>query len=118
MRERLFGEADQSCDCEGAAVLRTRSATCQSWKCLHPGTKSCIPFQIGEAESPLIRIREVAVLMSDSFLGIPDPGIWLAYLLCLAATALCVIYALARSRKADAEPPPSGAARAAREKKP
>jgi hypothetical protein len=43
--------------------------------------------------------------MACGVLGIPDPGIWLAYLLCLAATALCVIYGLVRGRKADVEPP-------------
>ena len=42
--------------------------------------------------------------MVASVLGIPDPGIWLAYLLCLAATALCVIYAAIRGRKRDVEP--------------
>jgi hypothetical protein len=54
--------------------------------------------------------------MAVGVLGIPDPGIWLAYLLCLAATALCVVYAFARGRKADAEPTPSDAAWAAHEK--
>jgi hypothetical protein len=43
--------------------------------------------------------------MARSVLGIPDPGIWLAYLLCLAATALCVIHGFVRGRKADVEPP-------------
>ncbi len=26
--------------------------------------------------------------------GIPDPGIWLAYLLCVASALLCVIYGI------------------------
>ena len=43
--------------------------------------------------------------MVGSVLGIPDPGIWLAYLLCLAATALCVIHGFVRGRKDDVEPP-------------
>jgi len=54
--------------------------------------------------------------MAVGLLGIPDPGIWLAYLLCLAATALCVIHGFVRGRKAGVEPPPSGAARAAHQK--
>lgn len=37
--------------------------------------------------------------MALSVLGIPDPWIWMAYLLCLAATALCVVYAAIRSLK-------------------
>lgn len=39
--------------------------------------------------------------MAIGVIGLPDPGIWLAYLLSLAATALCVIYALARGRADD-----------------
>jgi hypothetical protein len=39
--------------------------------------------------------------MTVGVLGIPDPGIWLAYLLCLAATALCVVHAFVRGRKSD-----------------
>jgi hypothetical protein len=54
--------------------------------------------------------------MARGVLGIPDPGIWLAYLLCLAATALCVIHAFVRGRKSDVEPPPFDAAWAAHEK--
>lgn len=27
-------------------------------------------------------------------LGIPDPQIWLVYLLCIGASALCVVYGL------------------------
>jgi hypothetical protein len=42
--------------------------------------------------------------MIASFLGIPDPWIWMAYLLCLAATALCVIHALVRGRQQDTGP--------------
>ncbi len=41
--------------------------------------------------------------MAVGVLGIPDPGIWLAYLLCLAATALCVIHAFLRGRKSHKE---------------
>jgi hypothetical protein len=48
--------------------------------------------------------------MSTGVLGIPDPGIWMAYLLCLAATALCVVHAFVKGRKADAEPTPADAA--------
>ena len=54
--------------------------------------------------------------MAVGLLGIPDPGIWLAYLLCLAATALCVVFAFACGRKDDAEPTPTDAAWAAHEK--
>lgn len=31
-------------------------------------------------------------------LGIPDPWIWMAYLLCLGATALCVVHAFLKGR--------------------
>lgn len=48
--------------------------------------------------------------MTSGFLGIPDPWIWLAYLLCLASTALCVIHAFLRGRKNEAEPTPADAA--------
>jgi hypothetical protein len=41
--------------------------------------------------------------MFADVIGIPDPWIWMAYLLCLAATALCVIYAAIRGRKRDGE---------------
>jgi hypothetical protein len=42
--------------------------------------------------------------MVASVIGIPDPWIWLAYLLCLAATILCVIFAAVRGRKYEAGP--------------
>ena len=46
--------------------------------------------------------------MTNGVLGIPDPWIWLAYLLCLASTVLCVVHAFIRGRKAaDAEPTPA-----------
>ena len=54
--------------------------------------------------------------MAIGVIGLPDPGIWLAYLLSLAATALCVIHALVRGRKADSEPTPVDAAWVAHEK--
>jgi len=54
--------------------------------------------------------------MSTGVLGIPDPGIWMAYLLCLAATALCVVYAFVKGRKAEVDATPADAAWAAREK--
>lgn len=37
-------------------------------------------------------------------LGIDDPYIWMAYLLCLASTALCVIYALIARRRGEVRP--------------
>ena len=55
--------------------------------------------------------------MGTGVLGIPDPGIWMAYLLCLAATALCVVHAFVKGRKADVEPTPADAAWVAGEKK-
>jgi hypothetical protein len=39
--------------------------------------------------------------MAIGVIGLPDPGIWLAYLLSLASTALCVVYALVRGRAGD-----------------
>ena len=54
--------------------------------------------------------------MAIGVIGLPDPGIWLAYLLSLAATALCVIHALVRGRKADNEPAQVDAAWVAHEK--
>jgi len=50
-------------------------------------------------------------------LGIPDPWIWMAYLLCLAATVLCVIHGFVRGRSAEAGPaPPADAVWAEHEK--
>jgi len=34
-------------------------------------------------------------------LGIDDPSVWLAYLLCLASTALCVIYGWVNRNRGD-----------------
>lgn len=34
-------------------------------------------------------------------LGIPDAGIWLAYLLCIASTILCVVYGIVNWNKGD-----------------
>ena len=42
--------------------------------------------------------------MFASVLGIPDPWIWTAYVLCLAAAALCVVHALLRGGERDADP--------------
>ena len=42
--------------------------------------------------------------MATGVIGIPDPWIWMAYLLCLAATALCVVNAAIRGRRQEAEP--------------
>ena len=50
-----------------------------------------------------------------SVLGIPDPWIWMAYLLCLAATALCVVRAVFYARREE-EPTPADTAWAAQEK--
>ena len=48
--------------------------------------------------------------MTTGVLGIPDPWIWMAYLLCLAATLLCVVYSILAGRKArEAEPTPADA---------
>ncbi len=41
--------------------------------------------------------------MAPGVIGIPDPWIWMAYLLCLAATVLCVVYAAIRGKQ-EAEP--------------
>ena len=46
--------------------------------------------------------------MTTGVLGIPDPWIWMAYLLCLAATLLCVVHSILAGRKA-AEPEPTPA---------
>ncbi len=54
--------------------------------------------------------------MIASVLGIPDPWIWLAYLLCLAATALCVIYAALHPHKPEFEPTPQDVAWVAHDK--
>ncbi len=34
-------------------------------------------------------------------LGIPDAGIWLAYLLCAASTLLCIIYGIINWNKGE-----------------
>jgi hypothetical protein len=34
-------------------------------------------------------------------LGIPDPGVWLAYLLCIASVIFCVVYGAANWNKGD-----------------
>ena len=48
--------------------------------------------------------------MTIGVLGIPDPWIWMAYLLCLAATLLCVVHSILAGRKAaEAEPTPAEA---------
>ena len=41
--------------------------------------------------------------MTAGVLGIPDPWIWIAYLLCLASAALCVVHAALRGREFDRE---------------
>ncbi len=42
--------------------------------------------------------------MATAVLGIPDPWIWMAYLLCLASTALCVVHAVRRGRRDENAP--------------
>ncbi len=37
------------------------------------------------------------------FLGIPDPWIWMAYIMCFASTALCVIYGILNWNAGDEE---------------
>ena len=37
------------------------------------------------------------------FLGIPDPWIWMAYIMCFASTALCVIYGVLNWNASDEE---------------
>jgi hypothetical protein len=55
--------------------------------------------------------------MTTGVLGIPDPWIWMAYLLCLAATLLCVVHSILAGRKADeAGPTPADATWAKTEK--
>jgi len=36
-------------------------------------------------------------------LGIPDVWIWLAYVLCIAATVLCIVYGLINWNKDDTQ---------------
>lgn len=36
-----------------------------------------------------------------AFLGIPDPGVWLAYVLCIASSLLCVIYSWRNWNRGD-----------------
>lgn len=36
-----------------------------------------------------------------SFLGIEDPQIWLAYLLCIASTLFCLVYGMLNWNKGD-----------------
>ena len=64
---------------------------------------------------PLLEVKRSG-LMVASVIGLPDPWIWLAYLLSLAATALCVIFAVVRGRKDDSEPTQVDAAWVAHEK--
>ena len=57
-------------------------------------------------------------MLTLGVLGIQDPWIWMAYVLCLLATALCVVYGLiSRFRGADEAPAPQDAAWAVQEKK-
>jgi hypothetical protein len=49
-------------------------------------------------------------------IGIPDPWIWSAYLLCLAATALCVVYGALQGWGGEGEPTQATKAWAAHEK--
>lgn len=49
-------------------------------------------------------------------LGIPDPWIWMAYLLCLGATVLCVVHAYVKGRNSEVEATPADAVWAAHEK--
>jgi hypothetical protein len=42
--------------------------------------------------------------MLASVLGINDPWIWMAYVLCLAATAFCVIFALVMRNRGGEDP--------------
>lgn len=37
----------------------------------------------------------------ELMLGIPDAGIWLAYLLCIASTILCVVYGIINWNKGE-----------------
>jgi hypothetical protein len=39
--------------------------------------------------------------MLASLLGIPDPGVWLAYILSILSAALCVAYGLANWHRGD-----------------
>jgi len=34
-------------------------------------------------------------------MGIPDPGVWLAYLLCILSAAVCVIYGVSNWNRGD-----------------
>ena len=54
--------------------------------------------------------------MAAIVLGIPDPWIWMAYLLCLAAALLCVVSGVVRGRQVEEPPSPVDAAWAEREK--
>jgi len=35
--------------------------------------------------------------------GLPDPSIWLAYLLCIGSTILCIVYGVINWNKDDSE---------------
>lgn len=43
------------------------------------------------------------MLVGITVLGIEDTWVWMAYVLCLAATALCVIYALVMRNRQERE---------------
>ncbi len=49
-------------------------------------------------------------------LGIEDPYVWLAYVLCIASSALCVVYGVVNWNKGDEEIGPEDVEWAAEEK--
>jgi hypothetical protein len=51
--------------------------------------------------------------MLADVIGIPDPWIWTAYLLCLVAAVLCVVYAAWRSRDLQTDRAPANEAETA-----
>jgi len=50
-------------------------------------------------------------------LGIEDPWVWLAYILCILSTLLCVVYGIVTWNKGDEEPSVADSAWAGKEDK-
>lgn len=52
-----------------------------------------------------------------AFIGIPDPWVWLAFVLSIASALLCVIYGLKNWNKGGVEDPPQEIKKWAEEEK-
>ena len=46
-------------------------------------------------------LQEKIMKGGEIMLGIPDAGIWLAYILCIASAILCVVYGIVNWNKGD-----------------